>query len=110
MFCCVLLFSAQAQANSDSYSERYVTEDYHPIAKLENGLVNAATFWMEIPKQMYHESIRNHNLLVGIPQGMVTGLYYGVNRAVMGVYNATTFMVPSYAIQMMQDEYVYENW
>ncbi len=77
------------------------------VTKLFRGIANAATGWMEIPKQM---------LLVGDTQGVgpaltwgfLKGIGYAVARSVVGGYEIATFPIPvpeDYR-PIMQPEYV----
>ena len=81
----------------------------NPATKLGRGLVNAVTSWIEIPKQVYMVS-KEDNPFLGITWGVAKGVGYGVARLGAGVYDTGTFLVPKYDLDLMQPEYVFENW
>ncbi len=77
------------------------------VTKLFRGIINAATGWMEIPKQM---------VLVGqdsgpgpaVTWGLIKGVGYAVGRSVVGAYEIVTFPmpIPEGYRPIMQPEYV----
>ncbi len=63
------------------------------ITKLFRGMVNAATGWMEIPKQIsliWGESGAG----TGLTWGLIKGIGYAVARSVAGGYEIATFPLP----------------
>ncbi|MBI3332496.1 MAG: exosortase system-associated protein, TIGR04073 family [Candidatus Omnitrophica bacterium] len=77
------------------------------VSKLFRGIVNAATGWIEIPKQtslVWQES----GPATGLSWGFLKGIAYAVARSVAGGYEIVTFPVPipeDYR-PLMQPEYV----
>lgn len=61
--------------------------------KLGRGLVNCATGWIEIPKNIYDTSVE-HNPLMGITLGTIKGAGMTVVRTGAGVYDVATFLFP----------------
>jgi len=63
------------------------------VTKLFRGIMNAATGWMEIPKQMslvWQDSGPG----VGLSWGFIKGIGYAVARSVAGGYEIATFPFP----------------
>ena len=77
-------------------------------SKLLRGVVNIATGWLEIPKQMYNTSV-DQNPLLGLTWGTVKGVGFGVGRTLVGVYDTVTFPipVPGEYEPVVQPEYVF---
>lgn len=61
--------------------------------KLIRGLVNCATGWWEIPKNVYDTSVE-HNPLMGITLGTLKGAGWTVVRTGAGAYDIATFLFP----------------
>ena len=77
------------------------------VTKLFRGIANAATGWMEIPKQMsltWQESGPG----VGLSWGFIKGIGWAVARSVGGAYEIVTFPfpIPEEYKPIMQPEYV----
>jgi len=61
--------------------------------KLGRGIVNVATGWVEIPKNIYDVSVES-NPFTGITYGALKGAGMTVVRTGAGVYDVTTFLFP----------------
>ncbi|MBI3615549.1 MAG: exosortase system-associated protein, TIGR04073 family [Candidatus Omnitrophica bacterium] len=63
------------------------------VTKLFRGIVNAATGWMEIPKQT---SLiwQDQGPGPGLSWGLVKGFGYAIGRSVVGAYEIVTFPFP----------------
>ena len=77
------------------------------VTKLFRGIANAATGWMEIPKQMslvWQESGPGS----GVSWGLIKGVGYAVARSVAGAYDIVTFPfpIPEGYKPIIQPEYV----
>ena len=77
------------------------------VNKLFRGIANAATGWMEIPKQIsitWQESSPG----MGASWGLVKGIGYAIARSVGGAYEIVTFPfpIPEGYKPIMQPEYV----
>ena len=75
--------------------------------KFVRGLANAATGWIEIPKQIWQENTAS-GPAKGWTWGFVKGIGYAVARSVVGGYEIVTFPipVPENFRPIMQPEYV----
>jgi putative exosortase-associated protein (TIGR04073 family) len=83
---CALTLTTPAQAAEE--------QDNH-ISKLVRGWTNVATFWLEIPKQMYVVSMQR-DAGAGILFGPFKGLGFGVARLGAGLYEGLLFVLPKY--------------
>lgn len=61
--------------------------------KLGRGIVNVATGWVEIPKNIYDVSVET-NPFTGITFGALKGAGMTVVRTGAGVYDVATFLFP----------------
>jgi putative exosortase-associated protein (TIGR04073 family) len=75
-----------------------------PINKLDRGIVNSATFWLEIPAEVAKVS-KEQNPLMGATVGVVHGLVTSVVRAGSAAFDTVTFFVPPYDKPVMKPEY-----
>jgi putative exosortase-associated protein (TIGR04073 family) len=82
----VLALSTPAQAAEE--------QDNH-ISKLVRGWTNIATFWLEIPKQIYVVS-QQRDAGAGILFGPLKGAGFGVARLGAGIYEGGLFFLPKY--------------
>ena len=80
------------------------------VRKLFRGIVNAATGWIEIPKQI-SMTWQQSGGGVGASWGLVKGVGYAVARSVGGAYEIVTFPfpIPEEYKPIMQPEFVLEN-
>ena len=80
------------------------------VRKLFRGIVNAATGWIEIPKQI-SLTWQQSGGGVGASWGLVKGVGYAVARSVGGAYEIVTFPfpIPEEYKPIMQPEFVLEN-
>jgi putative exosortase-associated protein (TIGR04073 family) len=62
--------------------------------KLGRGIVNIATGWVELPKNIYDTSVDTNNPLMGITYGTLKGLGMTVVRTGAGAYDTVTFLFP----------------
>jgi len=86
-FLAIFLLSATPVMAADNYGTQVVQ-------KFGRGLGNAATGWLEIPKNIVNES-RNTNVGLGITWGLVKGVAHTVGRTVVGVLDLAFFFVPT---------------
>lgn len=82
-------------------------------AKLGRGVVNTATGWVEIPKNIVNES-NESNVAMGLTWGLVKGIFQTVGRTAVGVVELVTFFIPNeeivhptYAWDPMEQETTY---
>jgi putative exosortase-associated protein (TIGR04073 family) len=78
--------------------------------KLLRGIANVLTGWVEIPKNIYNESV-NSNVLVGLTWGTVKGAGWTVVRTVAGAYEVVTFPfpIPEGYSPIVEPEYVFDS-
>jgi putative exosortase-associated protein (TIGR04073 family) len=74
------------------------------INKLDRGVINTATFWMEIPAEVAKVS-NEQNPLMGVTVGTVHGLFASVVRAGSGLFDTFTFLAPPYDKPIVKPEY-----
>ena len=82
----VLALSTPAQAAEE--------QDNH-ISKLVRGWTNIATWWIEIPKQIYVVS-QQRDAGTGILFGGMKGIGFGIARLGAGIYEGGLFFLPKY--------------
>ena len=75
-----------------------------PLNKLERGVINGATFWMELPAEVAKVS-KEENLAMGLTKGVVHGTITGIVRGATALFDFFTFFVPSYTQPVMKPEY-----
>lgn len=77
-------------------SGRTMGQSYPTMAgeKLMNGIVNAATGWVELPKTIILTSQKD-GAPYGLTVGLLTGLIHTVGRTVFGALDAATFFIPT---------------
>jgi len=78
-----------------------------PINKLGRGVINVATFWMEIPAEVAKVS-KEKDPASGLTFGVVQGVITSAVRGVTGVLDTATFMIPSYSKPAMKPEYAWQ--
>ena len=76
--------------------------------KLERGLVNAASAWLEIPKNI-HEVSEESNPVAGATYGTIKGTGMALVRTGAGVYDTGTFVIPSYSKPILEPKYVFSK-
>lgn len=62
--------------------------------KAGRGITNTALGWMELIYQPYYMRAEGNQLPVAIIGGVIKGVFYGVARTLVGVYDTLTFPVP----------------
>ena len=90
---CLALDAKDTQATNDN-----------PGTKLGNGLGNALTGWMEIPRQVSEVS-SEQNAFAGMTYGLLQGVLYGTGRTAAGAFDAVTFVIPPYDKPIMEPNY-----
>lgn len=77
-------------------AERGTTQSYPAAAgeKLANGVANAATGFVELPKNVILTS-QQDGVAYGLTVGFLTGILHAVGRTVIGALDAVTFLIPT---------------
>jgi len=86
-------------------------ENYNALRKFGRGVTNIVLSCAEVPRQMI--KVKEE---VGQPGGDIAGLFYGtlrgvgywVGRTCIGVYELTTFMIPSYK-PVVEPEFIFSD-
>jgi len=89
----MILFCVLPQA---AMAQRDMPQSY-PVAaseKLVNGIANAVTGVIELPKTVILTS-RRDGAAYGLTIGLVTGIMHMVGRTVFGALDAVTFFIPT---------------
>lgn len=87
------LFSFPVQAREEVTADVYLSR---AGMKILSGVANAATGWMELPKNLGLWSEKNDSILVGVPEGLLWGIYHTAARTGSGVADFATFWLPTY--------------
>lgn len=87
------VFSLHAQASEEITADIYANR---AGVKILSGVTNAATGWMELPKNIALWSQKNDSILIGFPEGLLWGLYHAAGRTASGVLDFATFWLPTY--------------
>ena len=104
----ILLAAAVTAAGPPAFADEGTQDTGRLVAtKLFRGIVNAATGWIEIPKQIWQEN-QSSGPAKGWTWGFVKGIGYAVARSVVGGYEIVTFPlpVPENFRPIMHPEYV----
>ncbi|UJP05044.1 MAG: exosortase system-associated protein, TIGR04073 family [Nitrosomonas sp.] len=86
---CMPHASAREQVTTDVYFSR-------AGVKLLSGVANVATGWLELPKNIALMTQKDNNILIGLPDGLLWGLYHTAGRTGNGVLDFATFWLPTY--------------
>jgi len=81
-----------------------------PGKKLLRGLANVVTGWVELPKNIYDQSVEE-NVFSGLTVGLAKGIGMTIVRTGAGVYETVTFPFPipeDYA-PVLEPEYVFSG-
>lgn len=83
-----------------------------PLRKLGRGLSNVITFPIEIPNRI--SDVNNTDgPMAGITYGLVKGVVMSMFRALIGVYEIGTFLIPlpgGYRPIIKDPEFILEDW
>lgn len=82
----LFFFSTQATANDDYFQDS--------ADKFANGIVNAVTGWIELPKNIVLVS-QTDGPLYGLTLGIGKGVMHTVGRSLVGIASAATFFIPT---------------
>lgn len=79
-------------------------DDDTPVEKLERGVINMTTFWMEIPAEVAKVS-KEQDPAAGLTSGLVNGVAISLVRVISGIYDTVTFPFSPYDKPVMRPEY-----
>ncbi|MDD5561256.1 MAG: exosortase system-associated protein, TIGR04073 family [Candidatus Omnitrophica bacterium] len=102
----VILFSFEVYSRADLDED--VQWEGTPIHKLERGLINIVTSPVEIPASMLSVADEKGQIF-GFVIGTAEGIFTTVFRALSGIYDTATFLIPSYSKPIMQPEYAMQS-
>jgi|GEM_PF-400700 len=94
------LFALGAPVWADDYGSQ-------AAAKFSRGIINLATGWLEVPKNISNESQKS-NAGVGLTYGTVKGSVHTAGRSAAGALDVATFYVPSPSI--VHSEHVWDDF
>ena len=89
----LFLFSSQAKASEEITAEVYFSR---ASTKILSGVVNVATGWMELPKNIIVWSQKDDSVLVGVPEGVLWGIIHTASRTGSGALDLATFWLPTF--------------
>ncbi len=92
--------------NADSTSNQEETDAF--TNKMGIGILNTATFWTDIPRQIKAETEKS-NVLVGATVGFGKGLVKGAERGAAGIYDVTTCTFTPYDEPSMKPAYTVKD-
>ncbi len=92
--------------NADSTPAQEETDTF--ANKIGIGILNAATFWTDVPRQVKDETEKS-NVLAGATVGFGKGLVKGAERVTAGVYDVTTCTFTPYDEPSMKPAYTVKD-
>ena len=99
----ILLSSSQVMA-SERHGYNYIGTS---SAKFVTGIANAATGFMELPKNIILTTQRD-SIVHGLTFGLASGLMHTVGRTVIGVFDVATFWIPT--PPSVQPTYIWDDF
>jgi putative exosortase-associated protein (TIGR04073 family) len=75
-----------------------------PLRKLARGLANVSTGWIELPAEVARTT-ELEGSIAGLSSGIVRGAWKGLERTVVGAWEAATFVFANYPRQPGSDFY-----
>jgi len=101
---CVRSVSAQDASIPETYQEDQ--KRYTSRTKLQRGLTNSVTGWLELPYNIFSEVVfGSRTPFVGMVTGIVIGTGKTIQRTGIGVFETATFYIPNYD-PIMKPEFV----
>ncbi|MCX5681463.1 MAG: exosortase system-associated protein, TIGR04073 family [Candidatus Omnitrophica bacterium] len=80
-----------------------------PFNKLTRGVFNMSTFYFEIPAGAMRVAKEKDNYFIGGTVGTAQGFFACILRAVTGVFDTVTFIIPPYNRPVMNPEYAVQS-
>ncbi len=100
----VVLFVVVCFAPSSAFADQYPDK---VMDKLGNGLANAATGVVEIPKTITIVGNRD-GVVHGMTVGFMTGIANAVGRSLSGAFDIATFLIPT--TPFVKPNYVWDDY
>ncbi len=101
----LLFFASQAHASEEITPNVYM---HRAGTKILSGVINVATGWLELPKNISLWNQKDENILIGTAEGMLWGVVHTASRTVSGAVDLVTFWVPTFPIP--EPLLVFENF
>lgn len=102
----ILLFSAShVHATENVTANVYM---HRAGTKILSGIVNVATGWMELPKNISLWNQKDENILEGTAEGILWGIVHTASRTASGAIDLVTFWIPTFPIP--EPLYVFDNF
>lgn len=87
------IFSTQVQAMEEITGRVYFSR---AGTKILSGVANVATGWMELPKNIILWGQRDKNVVIGVAEGLLWGVFHTASRTGNGALDLATFWLPTY--------------
>ncbi len=84
-----------------------LAQDYNPLRKFVRGVVNVSLGFIEIPRQMIKVK-QDSGDLAGLFWGSLKGMTFMIGRALVGVYEVSTFLLPPY-LPLVEPEFIFQQ-
>lgn len=99
-----VLFMVVCFASNSAFADQYPDK---VMDKLGNGLANAATGVVEIPKTITIVGNRD-GVIHGMTVGFLTGIANAVGRSLSGAFDIATFLIPT--TPFVKPNYVWDDY
>jgi len=103
----VILFNSTGSLRAE-ISDEDLRWGESPLHKLERGVINIITCPVELPASMLSVADEKGEIF-GFFIGAAEGLFSTLFRALSGVYDTATFLIPSYTKPIMEPEYAIQS-
>ncbi|MFA5262136.1 MAG: exosortase system-associated protein, TIGR04073 family [Candidatus Omnitrophota bacterium] len=103
--------SREAKEKSEPINTVDMSETYGktPFNKLTRGVLNMSTFFFEVPAGVIRVGKEKDNYFIGATIGTAQGFFACILRAVTGVFDTVTFVIPPYNKPVMEPEYAVQS-
>jgi putative exosortase-associated protein (TIGR04073 family) len=106
--CMAVPVMAWAGENFEAFNLEEINYENSAVNKLGRGLINTATFWVEIPGRVAQVSAEE-NPLLGVTLGGAEGTFNALVRGVSGVFDTVTCAFPPYDQPVVLPEYALKS-
>ncbi|BBL34651.1 hypothetical protein Nstercoris_00890 [Nitrosomonas stercoris] len=93
---CIFMAAALYMLPQVAMAGQSAAQSYPAVTsgKLVSGVANAATGFVELPKNIRLSS-QQHGVAYGLTIGVLTGVLHTVGRTVVGALDVATFLIPT---------------